>query len=164
MPAPDDAGLPHLGPEAGGPGAGGVEVHPAHPSRAVPEGEVLAVVAAVCRGEGVVAESLGVVLADRATVHDLNREWLGHDYPTDVVSFVLDEDARGRGALDGEVYVDLDTAADRAPEFGVTMAHEALRYVAHGVLHLAGHDDATDAQRAAMRALEDRYLAEAGVA
>ena len=49
--------------------------------------------------------------------------------------------------VDGEVYVDLDTAAERAPEFGVTMAHEALRYVAHGVLHLCGYDDATEADR-----------------
>ncbi|WP_420456498.1 rRNA maturation RNase YbeY [Rubrivirga sp.] len=146
------------------PGGGeGVEVHHAHPTRDVDEAAVRAVVRVVCEGEGVVAESVGIVLADHATVHDLNREWLGHDYETDVVSFVLDEEARARGALDGEVYVDLDTAAERAPEFGVTMAHEALRYVAHGVLHLAGHDDATDAQRDAMRALEDRALAAAGI-
>ena len=80
------------------------------------------------------------------------------------MSFVLDEDARARGALDGEIYVDLDTAEERAPEFGTTFEAEALRYVAHGVLHLAGHDDATDPQRAAMRVLEDRALADAGVA
>ena len=54
--------------------------------------------------------------------------------------------------------MDLDTAAERAPEFGVPFEREALRYVVHGVLHLAGHDDATDAGRAAMRALEDVYL------
>ena len=145
------------------PGGEGVEVHHAHPDRRLDEAAVRAVVEAVCAGEGVTAASVGVVLGDHALVHDLNREWLGHDYPTDVVSFVLDEDARARDALDGEVYVDLDTAAERAPEFGATMEHEALRYVAHGVLHLAGHDDATDAQRDAMRALEDRYLDAAGV-
>ena len=119
--------------------------------------------AAVCAGEGVGAGSVGIILGDHALVHELNREWLGHDYETDVVSFSLDEDAQARGVLDGEVYVDLDTAAERAPEFGVTLEHEALRYVAHGVLHLCGHDDATDVQRTAMRTLEDRYLAEAGV-
>ena len=144
------------------PDAPGVEVHHAHDSRRVSEEAVRAVVAAVCVGEGVVAESVGVVLADHATVRALNREWLGHDYETDVVSFVLDEAAQAQGRLDGEVYVDLDTAAEQAPEFGATFEHEALRYVAHGVLHLAGHDDATDDQRAAMRALEDRALADAG--
>ena len=139
----------------------GLEVHAAHASRQLSEAKVRAVVAAVCAGENVRVQSLGVVLADHALVHDLNREWLGHDWETDVVSFTLDEDAPGE--IDGEVYVDLDTAAERAPEFGATAEREALRYVAHGVLHLAGHDDATDADRAAMRALEDRYLDAAGV-
>jgi len=147
------------GPPDGGGEAEALEVHHAHETRAVDEAAVRAVVAEVCAGEGVTIASLGVVLGDHAMVHELNRTWLGHDYETDVVSFVLDEEAQARGVLDGEVYVDLDTAAERAPEFGVSMAHEALRYVAHGVLHLCGHDDATDGQRAAMRALEDRYLA-----
>lgn len=142
---------------------GGLEVHVAHASRQLSEDRVRAVVEAVCEGEGVRIASLGVVLGDHALVHDLNREWLGHDYETDVVSFVLDEEAQTRGEVDGEVYVDLDTAAERAPEFGVTPEHEALRYVVHGVLHLVGHDDATDAERDAMRALEDRYLAATGV-
>ena len=145
------------------PDDGGLEVHQAHPTRRLDEAAVRGVVDAVCAGEGVRVAALNIVLADHATVHDLNRQWLGHDYETDVLSFVLDEAAQAEGALDGEVYVDLDTAAERAPEFGVAWEAEALRYVAHGVLHLAGHDDATDAQRAAMRDLEDRYLAEAGV-
>ena len=140
-----------------------LEVHPAHPARSLDEAAVRRVVEVVCAGEGVRVVSLGVILGDHRLVHDLNREWLGHDYETDVVSFVLDEDALGRGEIDGEVYVDLDTAVEWASEFGVTWKHEALRYVVHGVLHLAGHDDATDAERDAMRALEDRYLAAAGV-
>ncbi len=151
------------GPPAAGPPESGLEIATEHDRLALDEAHVAAVVAAVCRSEGVRVESLSVVLGGHTLVHEINREWLGHDYETDVVSFVLDEDARARGGLDGEVYVDLDTAEERAPEFGATTETEALRYVAHGVLHLAGHDDATDDQRAAMRALEDRYLAEAGV-
>ena len=147
--------------EATGAEPGGLEVHNAHPSRQLDEARVRAVVEAVCRGEGATVASLNVVLGDHALVHDLNRDWLGHDYPTDVVSFVLDEDAQGGGVIDGEVYVDLDTAAERAPEFGASPEHEALRYVAHGVLHLVGYDDATDDERDAMRTLEDRYLADA---
>lgn len=140
-----------------------IEIHPVHASLALEEAAVRRVAEAVCDGEGVRIASLGVILGDHRLVHDLNREWLGHDYETDVVSFVLDEDALGRGEVDGEVYVDLDTAVERAPEFGATWEQEALRYVAHGVLHLAGHDDATPPEREAMRALEDRYLAAAGL-
>ena len=123
------------------------------------DADVRAVTRAVCDLEGVAAYDVTVVLADHALVHRLNREWLEHDYETDVLSFSLDEHALGRGQLDGEVYVDLDTAAERAPEFGTTPRLEALRYVAHGLLHLAGWDDATDAQRDAMREREDEVLA-----
>ena len=141
----------------------GIEVHLAHETRTLDTDAARAVAQAVIDGEGMTAGDVGIVLADHATVHELNREWLGHDYETDVVSFGLDDGALAEGRVDGEVYVDLDTAAERAAEFGATPAREALRYVAHGVLHLCGHDDATDAERAAMRALEDHYLDAAGV-
>ena len=131
-----------------------------HPSRSLDEAALDALVRRTAEAEGFAIRYLGVILTDHATVHRLNRDFLGHDYETDVVSFPLDEDAVAERVVDGEVYVDLDTAAERAPEFGTTFEDETRRYVVHGLLHLVGHDDATDAQRAAMRALEDRYLAE----
>jgi len=137
-----------------------IAIHQAHPSLRLDEDAVRAAVARVLDGEGFTVTDLSVVLADHATVRALNRDWLGHDYDTDVVSFPLDEAAATRREVDGEIYVDLDTAAERAPEFGATMEAEALRYVVHGLLHLLGHDDATDEGRAAMRRLEDRYLRE----
>lgn len=85
----------------------------------------------------------------------MNREFLEHDYPTDVLSFRISDEG---DALEGEVYVDLDMAAERAPEFGTRFSHEAARYVVHGLLHLAGHDDAQPEQREHMRELENRYL------
>ena len=138
--------------------AAGLEIHAAHPTRQLDAAHVEAAVEAVCAGEHVHIASLSVVLADRETVWTVNREWLQHDTPTDVVSFVLDEEAQARGEIDGEIYVDLDMAAERADEFDATPEHEALRYVVHGLLHLVGYDDATDEERAAMRQLEDRYL------
>ncbi len=135
-----------------------IEVSLAHPSRHLNAAALGALVERMVQAEGFTVDALGVVLADRATVHRLNREFLGHDYPTDVLSFSLDEGALAERRVDGEVYVDLDTAAERAPEFGGTFEAEARRYVLHGVLHLLGYDDATDAERAAMRRLEDKYL------
>ena len=110
--------------------------------------------------EGFRIEYLGVVLTGRQRVHELNREYLNHNYPTDVLSFSLDEDATARGYVDGEVYVDLDMAAERAPEFGAEFDTEASRYVLHGVLHLLGYDDSTDDQRSEMQELENKYLAD----
>jgi rRNA maturation RNase YbeY len=99
---------------------------------------------------------LSVVLTDHETVLRLNREYLDHDYHTDVLSFDLTED--GSSAIEGEVYVDLDTAQERHSEFDTTFEEEALRYAVHGVLHLIGYDDADPEDAQTMRTLEDRYL------
>ena len=136
----------------------GLRIEHTHPTRALDEDALAALIHRTAEGEGFAVRSLGVILADRETVHRLNREFLAHDYATDVLSFPLDETAAAERLVDGEVYVDLDTAAERAPEFGTTFEDEARRYVVHGLLHLMGYDDATDAERAAMRRLEDLYL------
>lgn len=135
-----------------------LEVTLDHPSRTLNLDRVEATLRRALEGEGFTVHYLGVVLTDRATVHDLNRTYLDHDYPTDVVSFSLDEEATAQRVVDGEVYVDLDMAAERAPEFGTDYETEAVRYALHGLLHLTGYDDASDADREAMRRLEDRYL------
>ncbi|MEL7360967.1 MAG: rRNA maturation RNase YbeY [Bacteroidota bacterium] len=132
----------------------------AHAERTLDPDIVIAAVQRALDGEGFTARDMSIVLADHATVLDLNRAWLDHDYTTDVLSFNLDEEALAEGFVEGEVYVDLDTAAERAPEFGTTFDAEALRYVVHGVLHLVGYDDATPDEKAAMHALEDRYLSD----
>ena len=137
---------------------GAIAVVLAHAKRTLDSDIVIAAVQRALYSEGFTARDVSIVLADHATVLDLNRAWLGHDYTTDVLSFNLDEEALAEGFVEGEVYVDLDTAAERAPEFGTTFDAEALRYVVHGVLHLVGYDDATPDEKAAMHALEDRYL------
>ncbi|MEZ4696363.1 MAG: rRNA maturation RNase YbeY [Rhodothermales bacterium] len=99
--------------------------------------------------------SVGIVLANRGAVHRLNKEFLSHDYPTDVISFRLTDSP----PHEGEVYVDLDTANERYAEFGSTFEIEALRYVIHGTLHLTGMDDSLPELREAMRIAEDEILA-----
>lgn len=110
--------------------------------------------------EGYRLEYLGILLTDHETVLELNREYLQHDYVTDVLSFPFQSDdiTRHSRILEGEVYVDLDTALERAPEFDSTFEQEALRYVVHGLLHLLGHDDDTPEGKAQMHKLEDTYL------
>jgi rRNA maturation RNase YbeY len=134
----------------------GLLVEYAHPSRRVDEAALERLLRQVLAAEGRTVRYLGVVLADHETVLDLNRTYLEHDHVTDVLSFPLGEDAGGE--VDGEVYVDLDTAAERHAEFGATFEEEVHRYAVHGLLHLLGYDDATSEGRQAMHALEDRYL------
>jgi probable rRNA maturation factor len=120
------------------------------------EERVVRAVESVVQGEGRQAGEISVVLTGHEVVLDLNRQFLEHDYHTDVLSFPLSEDV---DIVEGEVYVDVETARERHAEFGASFESEVLRYVIHGVLHLCGHDDSTEEGKRSMSVLEDGYLA-----
>jgi probable rRNA maturation factor len=103
--------------------------------------------------------NISLAVVDDKTMHELNRRHLEHDYPTDVLSFVLEDDG---DHLEGEVILSADTAASVAGDLGHSPAHEQLLYVIHGVLHLVGYDDHSDVDTEKMRAAEDRYLQQLG--
>ncbi len=131
-----------------------------HPTLTVDVERLCDVLMRVIEGEGGTLQALSIVLSDHATVHQLNREYLSHDYETDVLSFSMSEGTENE--VDGEVYVDLDTAHERCAEFDSSYEEEAARYAIHGLLHLLGYDDATPDEKAMMRAREDAYLADWG--
>jgi len=133
-----------------------LSIEQAHSSRAVDEETVETLVRHVLEAEDATPVHVSIVLADHDTVRRLNAAYLDHDYNTDVLSFSLQEE--DASTAEGEVYVDLDTAAERHEEFDTTFEREAYRYVVHGVLHLLGYDDATEEGQETMRALEDQYL------
>lgn len=122
---------------------------------ALDEAQLRAAVTAVLAAEGPPAASVSVAVVDDPTIHRLNRQYLQHDYPTDVLSFVLDE---SEGALDGEIIVSAETAQAQAAQYGWEASAELLLYVIHGTLHLIGYDDLTPPEAARMRAAEARYL------
>jgi len=133
-----------------------------HPSHRLDEPVLRELVRHVIAAEEATLVHVSVVLTGHDTVRPLNREYLDHDYNTDVLSFSLRDEPRApaeeAAGVEGEVYVDLDTAAERHDEFENTFEEEAYRYVVHGVLHLLGYDDATDAGQDTMRKKEDEYL------
>ncbi|MGD9634324.1 MAG: rRNA maturation RNase YbeY [Pirellulales bacterium] len=104
--------------------------------------------------------SISLAVVDDRTIHTLNRQFLQHDYPTDVLSFVLDTTDTH---LKGEVVLSADTASAVANACGWSAQDEQLLYVIHGVLHLVGLDDQEPAAARQMRAAERYYLHEFGV-
>jgi len=111
---------------------------------------------------GITSGKMNVVLVDSDTIRQYNRDFLQHDYPTDTISFPI-ENRRSEGHLEGEVLVCTEIAKDRAKEFGWTAEEELLLYVVHGMLHLAGFDDATPEQQTIMQEKEREYLATLGI-
>jgi len=109
----------------------------------------------VLKDEGIAEAEISLAIVDDPTIRDLHRRYLGHDEPTDVISFVLE---RAEGRLEGEVIVSADTARTAAARYGWTPAEELLLYVIHGMLHLVGYRDDTPRQRVKMSALQQSYI------
>ena len=126
-------------------------------SAAIDRSRVERLVRLILDGEDVEWNYIGVVFSTHEFIRDLNRKYLGHDFDTDVLSFVIEESDQG---LEGEVYIDVEMALERHDEFKSTLRGELERYVVHGVLHLAGHEDGSEKDKIQMRALEDGYLAQ----
>jgi probable rRNA maturation factor len=109
-----------------------------------------------------------VVLSDDASLHALNRRFLGIDAPTDVLAFA--DDTRGPfagGATGfprylGDVVISVERAAAQAEEVGGTLTQELQLLTVHGVLHLLGHDHAEPAEKARMWAAQALILKHLG--
>lgn len=139
-----------------------ISIEQDHPSRRLDDAVLRQLIRHVLAAEEATPVHLSVVLAGHELVRRLNQKYLDHDYNTDVLSFSLQtgpglSDAENEG-VEGEVYVDLDTAAERHEEFDTSFEQETCRYVVHGVLHLLGYDDATESGQETMRQKEDQYL------
>ena len=111
---------------------------------------------AVLEGEGVRASKVTIAFVDNAHIHRLNKRFLDHDEPTDVLTFP-DSDA-GAKTLEGEVVIGYDVAKEYANDRGHEWYVELLLYVIHGCLHLCGYDDSDELARREMRAKERDYL------
>ena len=111
---------------------------------------------------GVTRGRMEIAVLESEPMHAMNVEFLGHDYPTDVLAFALEDDIP-RGLLEGNIVVCSAVAADMAPQFGWSAEDELLLYAIHGALHLVGYDDHTPEDAPLMHAKEREYLQFVGV-
>ncbi|MCA9262679.1 MAG: rRNA maturation RNase YbeY [Planctomycetales bacterium] len=143
-----------------------VEINDQQADVCIASGQIESAVRTVLEGESIETAHLSVALVDDVTIWKINRDFLGHDYPTDVISFPLSGGPDcGRipaQPLEGELVISGETAARGAVEYGWSAANELILYVIHGTLHLAGYDDHEEADRVAMRAREELYFAQLG--
>ena len=121
---------------------------------------VRAAVAAAAHDQGFRQGNIGVRITDDATIQQINLDHLGHDYPTDVISFDYGSDQE---TIEGEMVVSAEMAAACAAEFGWPTDHELTLYIVHGTLHIAGLDDLSDSDRKRMRSAEMRVMLSLGI-
>lgn len=87
---------------------------------------------------------------------DINKQYLKHDFYTDIITFGLSEPGE---PITGEIYISIDRVRDNAAQFKTTLKKEMHRVIFHGALHLCGYRDKKKEEELLMRKMEDKYLA-----
>ena len=114
--------------------------------------ETTAWIRAVAKSYGRRVGEVGYMFVNDDKILEVNREYLGHDYYTDVITFDYDED----DVVSGDVVISLDTVASNAHLFNKTYEDELYRVIIHGILHLCGINDKGPSEREQMEAGEKK--------
>jgi probable rRNA maturation factor len=107
--------------------------------------------------EGFAIGELNYIFCSDEHVLQVNRDYLQHDYYTDIITFDQSEE---EDKLEGDIFISVERVADNATQLGISDDNEMRRVLAHGLLHLCGYSDKTDEEAAQMRAKEEEWLAQ----
>lgn len=107
--------------------------------------------------EGYRVGELNYIFCSDEYVLQVNRDYLQHDYYTDIITF---DQREAEDKLEGDIFISVERVADNAAQLGVSPQQEMRRVLAHGLLHLCGYGDKTDEEAAAMRRKEEEWMAQ----
>ena len=110
---------------------------------------------ALFRREKTSLAELQYVFCSDAYLLDINRQYLKHDYYTDIITFDLSDPGL---PINGEIYISVDRVRENAREFNSSVEKELHRVIFHGALHLCGYTDKGEQAEKMMRKMEDKYL------
>ena len=115
-------------------------------------------VKAVAASYGKKVGEIAYIFVDDEEILRVNREYLQHDYYTDIITFDYTED----DTISGDLFISLDTVRTNAEQFDKPYDEELHRVIIHGILHLCGINDKGPGEREIMEAAEDKALAMRG--
>ena len=122
----------------------------------IPRGKIRRLVAFVSRHQGVRLAQVDLAFMDSRAIAEVNRQWLGHVGPTDVISFDLSDETTS--GVSAQLVICGDVAARQAADRGIGVQRELMLYVVHGLLHLMGYEDLSVRGAARMRARQEELL------
>ena len=122
---------------------------------AIKKREMNAWIKAVAQKYGRRVGDIGYMFVSDEKILEVNRQYLGHDYYTDIITFDYDEGDR----INGDIVISLDTVATNAEQYCKTYEDELHRVIIHGILHLCGINDKGPGEREIMEAAENEALA-----
>jgi len=128
----------------------------------IPRQRIITTLEQLLFNEKVEKATINVIIMDNESIQKINNQYLGHDYPTDVLAFKMEE-----GIFEAEIYVSIEMAKLFAEENRPNKSNkssklkwreELVRYVIHGVLHILGYNDDTEENKIKMTKKENKYL------
>lgn len=131
-----------------------IQVFDNYKKKKIDKSEIVSLVRFVLKGEKSLQKNINIVLVDDEYIRQLNKQYLNHNWTTDVISFPLNDDDK----IEGEIYINLEQAKRQAKEFKVKISEELNRLIIHGTLHLIGYSDTSKRTKKEMSLLEDMYL------
>ena len=108
----------------------------------------------VCQKEGKSLSEISIILCSDDYLLEVNRQYLNHNYYTDVITFDYSEET----AISGDIFISIDRVKENAQSFATKMVDELHRIIVHGILHLLGYTDKTIGAKEEMTSKEDFYL------
>lgn len=111
-------------------------------------------IASVCESEHAVLEELNYIFCGDAHLLEINRQYLQHDYYTDIITFPAAEAPR----VAGDIFISTERVTENARTYACTYEEELRRVIIHGVLHLCGQGDKTEEEAQQMREKENQAL------
>ncbi len=121
---------------------------------AIDKKEISAWIKAVALKYGKKAGDIAYIFCNDAKILEVNRQYLEHDYYTDIITFDYSE----AKTISGDIFISLDTVKSNSEQFDTAYDTELRRVIIHGILHLCGQDDKTPALRAEMTEKENDAL------
>lgn len=108
----------------------------------------------IIENKGYKLGTLSYILCDDDYLLEINKQYLQHEFYTDIITFDYVEN----GVINGDIFISVDRVKENAASFGVSESEELMRVFAHGVLHLSGLKDATSEEASQMRKAENESL------
>lgn len=125
---------------------------------AIKRREVSAWIKAVAAGHGYKTGEIAYIFCNDEKIIEVNREYLKHDYYTDIITFDYTEG----NVISGDIFLSLDTVRSNSRQLGVSYEQELHRVIIHGILHLCGIDDKGEGEREIMEHEENVALRQGG--
>lgn len=116
------------------------------------------IVTEIIREKGFSTGDINIIISSDNEIRAINKEFLKHDYYTDVITFPY----YNGHTVNGEIYISGDTVKINSRDYKAGFQNEMKRVIIHGSLHLTGLNDSTDDERAFMKGEEDRWLSKLG--